>query len=231
MERVTLARIERKPTPTPSPTPPPIHAISPVRSNSVPTTAPVVVPQPAGKAAHKETIKHLGANRVKPPKTLNTKPIWDTVAPTPGQGAGAGKGAGAGSLGEGTQGSGTGSTGTGAGGGGAPCGAVDFSARGPAVYNAKTGFFERSNVTAIVHYADGSSESVPLDWTWRFKTEEFDPFNPSSSAPMFFQFPPVAQRASEPPAVQYIMQNSKAYGGTKLNADCPNIPPPPTAHP
>ena len=231
VERVTLARIVRTPTPSPSPTPTPYHAIAAVRSNSVPTTAPIVVPRPAGKAARKEPIKHLGANRPKPPKTVNTKPIWDTVPLASGEGAGAGKGEGAGSLAAGTNGSGTGSAGSGAGGGGAPCGAVDFSSRGPATYNAQSGFYERTNVTAIVHYADGSSESVPLDWTWRFKSEDLDPFNPSSDAPMFFQFPPVAQRASEPPAVQYIMKNSKSYGGTKLNADCPNIPPPPTAHP
>ncbi len=189
------------------------------------------MPRAAGKAAQKQPIKHLGANRPKPPVTVHTSPSPAPAIPTPGEGAGAGKGAGAGSLGSGTNGSGTADAGTGAGSGGAPCGAVDFSARGPATFNAKTGFYERTNVTAIVHYADGTSQTVALDWTWRFKSEDLDPFNPNADAPMFFQFPPRSQRASEPPAVQYIMQNSKAYGGTRLRSDCPNIPPPPSAHP
>ncbi|HVA28304.1 MAG TPA: hypothetical protein VNF68_08995 [Candidatus Baltobacteraceae bacterium] len=183
-----------------------------------------------GKAAPVEAIKRMGAPRPKPP-VIHTKPIWDVaVVPTAGQGAGAGKGADAGSLGNGTSGTGAGNQGSGAGGGGAPCGAVDISARGLAVFNSVTGFYERSNIVATVHYADGTSESIPLDWTWRFKSEDVDPFNPNSDAPMFFQFPPQAKRAGEPPAVQWIMKNTNTYGGTKLNDQCPNIPPPPTPH-
>ncbi len=208
-----------------------MHAIAVSHADSVPTTAPVVVPRPAGKAAQKQAIKHAGADRPKPPRTVHTSPTPEPIVPTPGEGAGAGAGAGAGSLGNGTSGTGSGNAGRGAGGGGAPCGAVDFSARGPATFNAKTGFYERTNVMAIVHYADGSSETVALDWTWRFRSEDVDPFNPNADVPMFFQPPPPAQRANEPPAVQYIIKNSNAHGGTKLNADCPNIPPPPSPHP
>lgn len=231
VERVTIARLERKPTPTPSPTPPPPHAIALSNLNVTPARQPVTVPAPAGRAAHRETIKHMGAPRPKPPRFTHAKPIWDMVPTTGGQGAGAGKGTDAGSLGEGTNGTGTGTSGSGAGGGGAPCGAVDFSAQGSATFNAQSGFYERNNVRATVHYADGTAETITLDWTWRFRSEDLDPFSPSSNVPMFFQFPPAGQRASEPAVVQYIMKNSKSYGATLLNDKCPNIPPPPSPHP
>ena len=227
IERVAIVQIV-KPTPSPTPkatpTPPP-HVISVAKNNVTPTVAPVV-PQPEGKAAHKETIKHLGSSRPKPPKLQHTKPIWDYI-PMGGHGAGAGKGSDAGSLGNGTNGTGTGNAGTGAGGGGAPCGAVDFIAQGEARYNDETHMYERSNVKAIVHYADGSSQTIDLDWTWRFKSRMQDPFS-NAAAPMLFQFPPASQRASEPDAVQYIMKYSRETGTTRLNDSCPNIPPPPT---
>lgn len=215
VEHVTIARVERKPSPKPTPTPHPLHTLVVAR------------PHAEGKAAHVETIKRMGAPRPKPPPVVHAKPIWDVAVATPGQGAGAGKGADAGSLGNGTNGSGADDQGSGSGAGGAPCGAVDISAKGVAAFNSTTGFYERNNIVATVHYADGSSESVPLDWTWRFKSEDMDPFA-TPDAPMFFQFPPAAQRASEPPAVQWIMKNTKSYGGTNLNDRCPNIPPPPT---
>lgn len=207
-----------RPTPKPTPTPPPPHVLR----------VTPVVPLPQGKAAHKEAIKHLGAPRPKPPKLRHTKPIWDYY-PMGGHGAGAGKGAGAGSLGNGTNGTGTGTSGNGAG-GGAPCGAVDFTASGEPTYNPDTGMYERSNVKAIVHYQDGSSQTIDLDWTWHFRSRLDDPWV-NSRAPMLFQFPPASQRASEPDAVQYIMQYSRASGTTKLKEDCPNIPPPSTPGP
>ncbi len=225
VEHVTIAKIEHRPlpTPTPTPTPPPRHVVTRAQIVPVPSKSHVVVPAPAGKSAHKEAIKHMGAARPKPPH-IHAKPIWDTV-PTGGQGAGAGIRSGAGSVGNGGNGTGAGDQGTGAGGGGAPCGAVDFIAHGDAKFNPDTGFYERSNIDAIVHFEDGSSQTVPLDWTWRFKTEDLDPFH-NSDAPTFFQFPPAAQRASEPALVQYIMQHSSSRGSTTLRSDCPNIPPP-----
>jgi hypothetical protein len=216
VEHVTIAKIEHKQTPRPTPTPPPRHTLVVAQAHA------------EGKAAHAEIIKRMGAPRPKPPH-LHSKPIWDVAPfPTAGQGAGAGKGTDAGSIGNGTNGTGAGTQGSGAGGGGAPCGAVDFSTKGLATLNPTTGFYERSNIVATVHYADGTSETIPLDWTWHFKSEDLDPFQ--SDVPLFFQFPPAAQRASEPAAVQWIMKNSRPYGGTDLNDQCPNIPPPPTPH-
>ncbi len=229
VENVTIARVVHRPLPTPSPTPKPKpkpRIIAKAKIVPVPSHAHVVVPAPAGKSAHKEQIKRLGAARPKPPHLLHAKPIWDVAVPTGGQGAGAGTNSGAGSVGNGGNGTGAGDEGNGAGGGGAPCGAVDFIAHGDARYNSATGFYERNNIEAIVHFDDGSSQQVPLDWTWRFKTEDLDPFH-NSDAPTFFQFPPKDQRASEPPLVQYIMQHSGSRGNTTLRSDnCPNIPPP-----
>jgi hypothetical protein len=238
---VTIARIERKPLPTPSPTPKPTprptpHMVMPTKIVAS-TPVPSPVPLTEGKSAHKEPIKRHGAARPKPPHVRETKPIWDII-PMGAQGAGAQRGSGAGSLSErnGT-GTGTGAQGNGEGGGAAPCGAVDFSASGSAQYNASTGFYERSNVIAIVHNADGTEQRVALDWTWRYKNEADDPFDPGSTAPMYFQFPPKNQRASEPAIVQYIMKYSTPAGTSTLQGDsgpvpqCPNIPPPPQREP
>jgi hypothetical protein len=143
---------------------------------------------------------------------------------TGGQGAGEGNAAGAGSLGNGGTGQGAGNQGAGPGGGGAMCGAVDFEALGKASFDPDSGTYQRNNIVAVVHYADGTSERIPLDWTWHYKTEDDDPFSNPNQPVIHFQFPPVQQRASEPPAVQYIMKNTRADGGTTLNDQCPSIP-------
>lgn len=222
---IVQVRIAPTPTPTPRPSPSPPPLVSLAHNNAQPTIAPPV-PQPEGKAAHKEAIKREAAARPKPPPSVHATPIWQTV-PTGGQGAGAGSKSGAGSLGNGTSGNGTGVTGSGTGGGGGPCGAVDFVAKGDAAYDPQSGQYTRDNVKAIVHYADGSARTVDLDWTWHFRSESADPFK-NPDAPMYFQFPPAGQRGDEPPVVQYIMRYSSAKGKTLLNEACPNIPPPGT---
>lgn len=217
IEHVTIAKVVKPtPTPTPKPTPTPI------------ATPRVVARENEGKQAVKMVIKRAGLDMVKPPKTIHTKPIWDYVPTKAGQGAGAGVKEGAGSLGTGGQGTGTGNAGNGAGAG--ACGAVDIGATGLATFNPNTGMYERNNVYAIVHFADGTAQRVNLDWTWRYQTEEQDPFK-HVDLPLFFQFPPASQRAAEPPLVQYIMHNSNAQGHTLLNDQCPNIPAAPSPEP
>lgn len=215
---VTIARVERilpspTPRPTPTPTPPPVRVI-------------VHAAAAQGAHAHIERIKHAGARRPTPPKSREATPIPVPI-PTGGQGAGAQRGTGAGSLST-QEGTGNGTSIAGNGNGARICGAVDFEALGNPVYDPQTQTYDRSNIVAVVHYADGSSDRVPLDWTWRWPNEAEDPFNTSSDAPMLFQFPPRAQRASEPPAVQYIMAHTRPGGHTTLNDRCPNIPPPPS---
>jgi hypothetical protein len=218
VSRVTIVRLTPKPTPLPTPTP-------------TPPPAPHVLARtlaPAGKHARVERKKHVGAHRPTPPKSVHATP--DVVpVPTAGTGAGAQRGAGAGSTST-INGTGNGTGATGNGNGAALCGAVDFEASGRAIYDPASGTYQRSNIVATVYYADGSSERIPLDWTWHWKSEADDPFNTSSSAPMLFQFPPAAQRASEPAAIQYIMAHTTPTGRTKLNGQCPDIPPPPSPH-
>lgn len=211
--RVTLARIVRTPTPIPTPTPVPVHVLA---SSQV----------PAGVHARIERVKAAGARRPTPPKVVYATP--DVSIPTGGQGAGAQNGQGAGSLSD-VNGNGNGSASSGNGAGATICGAVDFESTGQARYDAQTGDYERSDILATVYYADGSSERIPLDWTWHYKSEDVDPF--ASSAPMLFQFPPVELRSSEPQPIQYIIAHTTADGRTRLNDRCPNIPPPPSASP
>jgi hypothetical protein len=202
---VTVARIEHTPAPTPTPTPPPIHTLAFT---------------PAGKASRRETVVHNGAARPKPPHALTATPDA-YVAPVSGQGAGEGTGSDAGSLGRGSGGSGTGDAGNG--GGAAPCGYVELGSRGEATFNPETGKYERNNVYAIVHFSDGSTERLPFDWTWTYASEDEDPFK-NLQAPMYFQFPPEAQRANEPALVQFIMRYTNVNGSTRLN-DCPTPSP------
>jgi hypothetical protein len=213
--RVTLARIAHTPTPRPSPTPiPPPHK--------------VVATLPAGAHARVERIKHIGARRPTPPKIVYATPV--AALPTGGQGAGAQNGAGAGSLSatNGT-GNGIGDAGAGNGSGATLCGAVDFESIGEAKYNPETGYYERK-ITATVYYADGTAERIPLDWPFRYKSEADDPFS-SDAAYVAFQFPPDDQRASEPPAIQYIIAHTRPNGTTVLSDKCPNIPPAPSPGP
>ena len=220
VEHVTIARISKPtPSPTPKPTPTPVAPRQIALNNE-------------GKQAMVSVIKRQGLNKPVPPKTVHTKPIWDILPSKSGAGAGAGLNNGAGSLGNGGNGSGTGNEGNGSGVG--PCGAIDYNSQGDARYNPDTGMYERNNVIAFVHYPGRITHQVSLDWTWRYKSEADDPFTTNSSAKLYFQFPPVTQRANEPPDVQYIMRSSNAAGHVLLNDDpvqCPDIPTAPTAGP
>ncbi|HTX56666.1 MAG TPA: hypothetical protein VMD47_06150 [Candidatus Acidoferrales bacterium] len=210
--RVTIARITPTTTPAPTPTPP----------RKVLAQAIVA----AGTHARIESVKRVGAKRPTPPKIVLVTP--DVSLPTGGEGAGAQNGTGAGSL-SAVNGNGNGAGANGSGNGAGLCGAVDFEASGPATYDPQAGDYVRNNIVATVYYADGSSEQIPLDWTWHFKSEDDDPF--ASDAPMLFQFPPPDKIAGEPPAIQYIIAHTTPGGRTRLNDRCPNIPPPPSPNP
>ncbi|MHB8148012.1 MAG: hypothetical protein ACYDGM_12235 [Vulcanimicrobiaceae bacterium] len=217
---VHVTSISARPTPTPKPPPPPPPP-KPVVSHALVLAVPQkrsVIKAPSGKSARKELIHHAGAARPKPPHILLATPIVASV-PVGAQGAGAGKGQGAGSLASGTNGSGTGNSGNGSGSEAAACGEVDFSVVGDARYDRATGFWVYDNVKMIVHLSDGTQEEVTLDYPWRYKSEQMDPFR-HTDVPTFFQFPPKSMRSTEPQAVQYVMEHTTAYGGTTLS-DCP----------
>lgn len=123
-------------------------------------------------------------------------------------------------------GTGSGTSGTGNGTGGLPaaqqpCGYVDFVPQGTPQIDQSTGrVWER--VQIVVHFPDGSSQAVPLDYPWYYASRSDDPFFPENrSVPATFQFPPPDQRSAEPPVVQYVMQHTTADGYTLLR-NCPN---------
>jgi len=153
-----------------------------------------------------------GAPRPKPPPFSHAKPIWDI--PTGGQDAGAGHGAGAGSTG----------SGSGAGGGGAqPCGYVEFSNPRGVRYDPATGG-SWVDVEMTVHFPDGHTEMLQLDYAWYYASAAADPWSPQNlddpNFPTRFQFPPPAKRASEPLPVQYVIVHSSSDGRTFLKT-CP----------
>jgi hypothetical protein len=214
--RVTIARIVRtpKPSPTPAPTPQPIR-----------TFAPSLIA--AGVHARVEPIKRVGAKRPTPPKTVTATP--DASVPTGGQGAGAQNGADAGSISD-VNGNGNGTGDAGNGNGASICGAVDFESSEDPTYNEQTGYWDHKDIIAVVYYSDGTSERIPLDWTWHYKNEGDDPLRAGSTAPMLFQFPPLDQRASEPAAIQYIIAHTTRQGRTRL-LDCSLVTPRPSPGP
>lgn len=147
-----------------------------------------------------------------------------TAIPVGAQGAGAGNRSGAGSLGNGSGGNGTGASGngSGAGGGTEPCGYVEFSdPNGTRADPATGGFYV--DVSMSVHFPDGRSESLMLDYPWYYRTAQANPWSRQNVGdPDFsttFQFPPADKRAGEPPLVQYVIAHTTSDGYTRLK-DC-----------
>jgi hypothetical protein len=213
-----LTRIEHRPKPTPKPTPMPIvHTKVVAQTHAKPT---VVNP---GKPAVKQRIKRISQAAPKTRTLHHAKPVEHIV--TGAQGAGTAKKAAALSGSLGTGGTGSGQSGEGQGTGGAPlahepCGYVDFSPTGQARTDPATGRVWEY-IAVIVHYPDGSEQSVDLDYPFYYASSADDPFlQGHSNIPATFQFPPPSQAASEPDVVQYVMQHTDAQGFTKLR-DCP----------
>lgn len=218
--RITVHRL---PTPTPPPPPKPPQVVSHSRIIA-PVEPRVVARTTTGKSARREVIHRAGAARPAPPKFSNTKPIWDVV-PVGAQGAGAGKTNGAGSIGTGGTGTGAGNAGTGNGAaaGTEPCGFVEFSDPHGSRYDPNThGFWV--DISLSVHYPDGHTDSVLLDYPFYYPNEAANPWSTQNikdpTFPTRFQPPPPDKRDSEPPIVQYVMQHSDK-GGFTLLKDCP----------
>ena len=75
-----------------------------------------------------------------------------------------------------------------------------------------------------VHFADGSSQSIILDYPWYYASEAANPWSDANlrdpSFPTRFQTPPPSKAWSEPPLVQYVVAHSTPNGMTLLK-DCP----------
>ena len=221
IEQVTIAkltRIEHRATPKPKPTPKPIvHAKVIAQTNVQPHKISPAAP------AEKQPVKHVSSARPIVRTKFHSKPVRHV--PMGGHGAGTSKSAKAitGSVGSG--GAGTGESGAGQGAGGAPaahepCGEVDFAPNGNPTTDARTGRIWEY-VALIVHFPDGSEQSVDLDYPFYYPSEAQDPFiKGHEDIPATFQFPPPSQGSSEPPLVQYVITHTTADGYTTLK-DCP----------
>jgi hypothetical protein len=225
IEQITVAkitRIEHRATPTPKPTPKPIvHAKIIAQTHAKPH-----IVNPGAPSEH-QRVHRVSSARPLVRTHFHSKPVRHI--PMGGHGAGTSTTAKAetGSIGPG--GAGTGESGSGQGTGGAPpahepCGYVDFIATGNPVHDNATGRVWEY-IQMIVHFPDGSEQSVDLDYPWYYTSDETDPWSEynekrNPNAPVPFQFPPPNQRGNEPPLVQYVIQHTTQQGLTLLR-ECP----------
>jgi hypothetical protein len=197
-------------TPQPAVTPTPLPA--PTAQTHLPVATVTHVAQPT---PHRTT--HI------PPMALRTatdaRPVWDTTTGTAGGtlASAAGKPASA----SGTTASG--GNGNAAQSGEQPCGFVTFSDPHGSHFDAQTrGFWV--DIRMSVHLADGSSQSVMLDYSWYYPSEAANPWSDANlrdpNFPTRFQTPPPSKIGGEPPLVQYVVAHSTPNGMTLLR-DCP----------
>lgn len=226
-ETITVAKLTRiqhraVPTPKPKPTPKPVvHTKVIAETHAKPA---VVNP---GNPSRRQRIKRISQAAPTVRTQHHSKPV-EHIA-TGAQGAGASKSAKPLTGSVGTGGSGTGQSGQGQGTGGAPlahepCGYVDFIATGNPTVDRSTGRVWEY-IQMIVHFPDGSEQSVDLDYPWYYSSDQEDPWSDYNeklhpNAPVPFQFPPPSQASGEGPLVQYVVKHTTADGYTLLRP-CP----------
>lgn len=211
-EIITIAKIikiEHRATPKPVVH---THVIAPTN------VQPKVINQ--GKPSENQHVRRIASARPLVHTRYHKAPALIHV-PTGGHGAGTSKTAQAATGGVGPGGTGTGESGTGTGTGGAPaahepCGYVEFVPFDVPTVDSGTGRISE-HITMTVHFPDGTSQGIDLDYPFVYASSSVDPFRlPSKTAT--FQFPPAGR--SVPSLVQYVMDHTTADGYTKLK-DCP----------
>lgn len=227
VERITVAKLIRiehrvkptpKPRPTPKPTPVPIVHAKLVAETHV---TPRVVNR--GAPSQHQKIRRVASARPLVRTKYHSKPVEHI--PMGGEGQGTSTTAKPVTGGVGPGGAGTGESGTGQGTGGAPaahepCGYVDFSPNDNPRVDPRTGRVWEY-VAVIVHFPDGSEQSLNLDYPFYYPSQAADPFiQGHDNIPATFQFPPASEAASEPPLVQYVMSHTTPDGFTLLK-ECP----------
>ena len=152
------------------------------------------------------------------------KPVWDV-----GAGSGAEQLAASQTGSSIGSGSGAGTTGTGnsAASETEPCGFVEFSDPHGSAFDARTrGFYV--DIRMRVHFADGTSQSLVLDYPWYYSNEAANPWSDQNlrdpNFPTRFQPPPQSKLENEPELVRYVIAHSTADGMTLLS-DCPGTTP------
>jgi len=201
-----LTRVQIKPTPKPI-----VHAHVIAPTNVQPK---IVNP---GKPSHNVHIRRI-AQAVPMARTHYHKAPALVHLTAGGQGSGSSKSAKALTGGVGPGGTGSGESGSGTGTGGAPaahepCGYVDFVPYDVPTIDSSGRRYE--HISLVVHFPDGSSQSIDLDYPFTYPSSTVDPFVPSNkNLPALFQFPPAGSSVS--PLVQYVMDHTTADGYTKL---------------
>jgi hypothetical protein len=217
--RASVTRIAVRIRPSPKPPKPRPHRFLPL-----PVAAPIkllLVKNFAGRSAHQIAAQSHPALRLA--SSASDRPVWDATASGAKNGAlvAAGLGAGAGN-GAGLQGNGTGAAS-----GDEPCGFVEFSDPHGSQFDRRTGGFW-VDVRMSVHFADGSSQSLLLDYPWYYPNEAANPWSDQNlhdpNFPTRFQSPPSAKTSGEPELVQYVIHHSTPDGMTLLK-DCPTAAP------
>ncbi|MGA2760081.1 MAG: hypothetical protein ABSF08_07170 [Candidatus Cybelea sp.] len=226
--RAQLLRVVTRPAVTPAPRPRPTAILSPVS-----TPPPQRAHQQLADAAEGRAPRHDPAARLRPApaQRYGVKPVWDLGA-AGGTGKRAAAQAGGSESGFATNGAGSSGAGSGAATGTEPCGFVEFSDPHGSAFDARTrGFYV--DIRMQVHFADGTSQSLVLDYPWYYPSESANPWSNQNlrnqNFPTRFQPPPAANIAAEPALVRYVMEHSTADGMTLLR-DCPQAtpnPPPP----
>ncbi len=158
-----------------------------------------------------------------PAQRYGAKPVWDVGA---GSGTGQLAAAQTGAAGSGS-GSATAGSGSGAATGAEPCGFVEFSDPHGSAFDARTrGFYV--DIRMRVQFADGTSQSLVLDYPWYFSSEAANPWSDRNlrdpNFPTRFQPPPQSKLGDEPGLVRYVIAHSTADGMTLLK-DCPSPAP------
>jgi hypothetical protein len=210
-----IAQITRQVTPAPTATPEPQPIVTPRPVFA--TTAPAPVARVARSAAG--SPRRIAVRRTMHSEA-NARPVWDTaagessnVAMTVADGQSTNSGTGVGLRGNGA----------GSASGEPPCGFVTFSDPHGSHFDTQTrGFWV--DIRMSVHFADGSSQSVLLDYPWYYSSEALNPWSDQNlkdpNFPTRFQPPPPAKASGEPPVVQYVVTHSTPDGMTLLK-DCP----------
>ncbi|HEY2474526.1 MAG TPA: hypothetical protein VGI19_06955 [Candidatus Cybelea sp.] len=207
LSHVRIVTIQTVARPTPSPRP--VKIVHVVRVVPVHRTSIHIAARPARHA------QRMVAHRVAFAMRYGSKPEWDVA------GAGTGRHAG---LRTGTADtSGAQGASSAAASGREPCGFVMFSDPHGSQYDPRShGFYV--DIRMSVHFADGSSQSLILDYPWYYPSEADNPWSNQNlkdpGFPMRFQSPPAGKTGAEPDLVRYVMAHSTADGMTLLR-DCP----------
>jgi hypothetical protein len=217
----TILRVAIRKAPTPAPSPQPtslaqkrkvVAANAGARQSRLPN-------RPALRVASRTS-----AARARPAQSPASKPVWDAASARTNAGA---RLASAGGTGNASDGAGSAGNGTGATAGEQPCGFVTFSDPHGSAYDTRThGFWV--DIRMSVRFADGTSQSLILDYPWYYASEAANPWSDRNlkdpGFPTRFQAPPSEKLASEPALVQYVMHHSTPEGLTLLG-DCPTASP------